>query len=70
MMNGQYWGMACGMWFVPVLFITLIIVIVVFLYKSNNASIQNETALEILKKRYAIGEITKEHFEEMKNNIS
>ena len=30
---------------------------------------QSETALDILKKRYAKGEITQEQFEEMKKNI-
>lgn len=29
----------------------------------------NETSLEILKKRYARGEITKEEFDEMSKNI-
>ena len=38
---------------------------------SGEASIeqQSETALDILKKRYAKGEITQEQFEEMKKNI-
>ncbi len=30
---------------------------------------QSETALDILKKRYAKGEITQEQFEEMKKNL-
>ena len=30
---------------------------------------QAETALDILKKRYAKGEITQEQFEEMKKNL-
>lgn len=72
MMNGQYWGMGMGwgLWFIPLLFIALITVLVVFLYKDNNPSTQNETPMEILKKRYAKGEITKEQFEEMKKKIS
>jgi len=32
----------------------------------NNTYKRNETPLDILKKRYANGEITKEQFEEMK----
>ena len=31
--------------------------------------IETETALEILKKRYAKGEITREEFEQMRKNI-
>jgi len=31
---------------------------------------KNETALDILKKRYAKGEITKEQFEQMKKDVS
>jgi len=62
MMDGQYWGMGWGMWFIPLLIIALII----FLYKNNNSSTQKETPMEILKKRYAKGEITKEQYEEMK----
>jgi len=65
MMDGQYWGMGWGMWFIPLLIIALII----FLYKNNNSSTQKETPMEILKKRYAKGEITKEQYEEMKKNI-
>jgi len=64
-MDGQYWGMGWGMWFIPLLIIALII----FLYKNNNSSTQKETPMEILKKRYAKGEITKEQYEEMKKNI-
>lgn len=65
MMHGDYWGMGWGMWIIPVLFVVLII----FLFRNNNVQSQNETPLEILKKRYAKGEITKEQFEEMKKNI-
>jgi len=66
MMNGQFCGMGWGMWFIP--FLT--IVLVVLLYKNNNPTTRNETPMEILKKRYAKGEITKEEFEEIKNKIS
>lgn len=70
MMNGQCWGMGWGMWFVPILIITLITVLIISLYKNNNNSSQNkETPLEILKKRYAKGEITKEQFEEIKKDF-
>ncbi len=66
MMNERFFGMGWGMWFIPL----LIIVFVFFIIKINNTYKRNETPLDILKKRYANGEITKEQFEEMKNNIS
>ena len=66
MMNHDYWGMGWGMWIIP----ALIVVLIIFLFRNNNVQSQKETPLEILKKRYAKGEITKEQFLEMKNNIS
>lgn len=61
------WGMGLGMWFLP-----LILVILLFYFLSDNRRVRNgdrESAREILKRRYASGEITKEQFEEMKKDI-
>ena len=67
-MNGHFWGMGWAMWLIP-----LIIILVIYFLVINNSRNKNgqntETPLEILKKRYAEGEITKEQFEEMKKNI-
>ncbi|MFP4019264.1 MAG: SHOCT domain-containing protein [Bacteroidales bacterium] len=52
--------------------VTLVIVLVVKLTKSNIRNCQNnekETPVEILKRRYALGEISKEEFEDMKQDI-
>lgn len=38
-------------------------------YFSNHSTNKNESALEILKERYAKGEITREQFELMKKDI-
>ena len=61
-MDGQWWGM----WFIPL----IIILLVYFLIKNNLQNKNQYPPMEILKKRYAKGEITKEQYEEMKKNIS
>ena len=62
------WGMGWGMWFLP-----LVIVILLLYFLSDNkrriGNGEHESAREILKRRYASGEITKEQFEEMKKDI-
>jgi putative membrane protein len=74
MMN---WGF--GMWwFMPFIMIAFWIVVIVgmislirWLARSDRGGeIKSETALDILKKRYAKGEISKEDFERMKKDIS
>jgi len=69
---GDYgWGMGFG-WLFMVIFWILIILGIVYLVKvivgSEKRTI-GETALDILKKRYAKGEISKEEFEEKKKAI-
>lgn len=62
------YGHGWGMWLIPVLFIVAIYLVLRNTSQSRN--LQNgETALEILKKRYARGEITREQFEEMKKDL-
>ncbi|AZR81099.1 MAG: SHOCT domain-containing protein [Hydrogenovibrio crunogenus] len=65
------WGfMGGGMWLLWLIFIIVIFLLIKnFNTSSNSASEQNETALDILKKRYAKGEITKEEFEEQKKTL-
>ncbi|MCK5401404.1 MAG: SHOCT domain-containing protein [Flavobacteriaceae bacterium] len=59
------------MWFV---WIPIFLIIIFAVMKMNNNNRRNipfeDSPLDILKKRYAKGEITKEQFEEMKKNIS
>jgi putative membrane protein len=76
---GMGWGFGMG-WFgliIMALFWILIIVAIIFLIRwlmisSRMRSLgqkPEETALEILKKRYARGEIKKEEFEEKKRDL-
>jgi putative membrane protein len=50
--------------------LVLIIVLIVRWIKSSTGHVQEESALDILKKRYARGEISKEEFENMKKDVS
>lgn len=81
MMGG--WGMGYGMgWFgmiISLAFWILIIVGLVFLIRWLAMSVRDaggkghangETALDILKKRYARGEINKDEYETVKKDIS
>ncbi len=71
MWHDMGWG---GMWF-GWLFWLIIIGLVVYAIirattsKQNQSQTSNETALDILKKRYANGEIDKVQFEEMKKDL-
>ena len=80
-MMGPYWGshwdgLGPFMMLPMFLFWLLIIVIGILLVRKlwwensdNQVSKVSKTALEILKERYAKGEISKEEFEQMKKDI-
>jgi putative membrane protein len=65
------WGFGFG-WIFPVLFWVLIIILIISLiHKHSDSGKESEPqSLEILKQRYAKGEITKKEFEEMKKDVS
>ncbi|MGM0551649.1 MAG: SHOCT domain-containing protein, partial [Bacteroidota bacterium] len=70
MMNefGHGWGMGFG-WLIG---LVVIILIVAFIVRTtqNRGKIQSpETPFDILKERYARGEINKEEFEAMKRDL-
>ena len=60
-------GMGLG-WLFMILFWLLVIFIVVSLVKKTGSG-EKETAEEILKKRYARGEISTEEFERLKKDL-
>ena len=73
-----HWG---GMWIFPLIMFVVMIILFVFFGRRGSRPPwwgrgeyhreggESETALEILKKRYAKGEITKEELEHMKKDI-
>jgi putative membrane protein len=69
MMNG-FFGMGLG-WIVW-LIIIVVIVWVIFQFKGDNRGHyykSSESPLDIIKNRYANGEISKEEFDRMKNDL-
>ncbi len=55
-----FWGLVIA---------AIVIVIRAFAGRNVLAPPQQDTALEVLRRRYASGEITKEQFEEMKRTL-
>ena len=62
-----------GFWMFPFFPIIILIVVLYLVFGRDHGRWlghdAGESAIEILKKRYAKGEITKEEFEEMKKNL-
>ncbi len=68
----MWWG---GIWMFPsLIFFLALILVPLFLWQRGgsckSSEDNSETPLEILKKRYAKGEITKDQFEQIKKDIS
>lgn len=66
-------GYGYGGMFMGILFLILLSVMIYFIVQyvrsKNEIGRTNETPIDILKKRYAKGEITKEDFDRMKNEL-
>ena len=80
--NPMGWGNSGWLWWMPMglmmlLFWGLVIVALVLLVRwlwtqnhPHTAALPGETPLDVLKKRYARGEITKEEFDRIKQDIA
>ena len=73
MFHDFFWGGILFAWIFRLVFVGLIVWLIVNAVSNNkhprNIPYQSETALDILKKRYAKGEVSKEQFEQMKRDI-
>ncbi|MCG2737083.1 MAG: SHOCT domain-containing protein [Candidatus Methanoperedenaceae archaeon] len=74
MMDGYGNGMGSGimgiLWLIFwILIIIGLVLLIKYLWEGSGARMEQESALEILKKKYARGEINKEEFEEKKKDL-
>lgn len=71
MMCGDHWMSGCFMWLFWILIIVGAVFLINWVIRQSRFSKteDSESPLEILKKRYAKGEIDKEKFEKMKKDL-
>ncbi len=68
-MSDHMWGMGWG-WIIGLLILIVVIFFIVRMVNQNNQQQGSaKTPLDILKERYAKGEIDKEEFEERKKDL-
>ncbi len=71
---GWGWGMGFGFgWLFMIIFWVFVVLCIVYFVRmiaGGGKREDKETAMDILKKRYAKGEITKEEFEKMKDDLT
>lgn len=64
------WAGSFGMIFFWIILIVVVIILVrMFMIKTNGSPDHKETPLEILKRRYANGEINKEEYDEKRKDL-
>lgn len=66
----KFGGAAVLIWFLIAVVVALIIYIIITVQKSGGGAGQQETPLDIAKRRYAHGEISKEEFERIRRDLS
>ena len=67
---GYFWGGGFFMWIVTIILLALLVFFGVKLYKTKNTEPGVKgSPLDIVKERYARGEITKEQYEALKKDL-
>lgn len=69
MYGDNFSSMGIGMWFFWIVFIVIIVVIVKAVTTSGTQRPSKESAMEILKSRYARGDIDDEEFQRRKSEL-
>ena len=71
MMNGDYWLWDILGWIFGILVLVALVLLIKYLWDRTygGAKRREESALEILQKKYARGEISKQEFEEKKKDL-
>jgi len=71
--NGWFWGHMGFGWFIWLIILVVFVWLIVQIASRNRSGgeggTRTETPLEILKRRYARGEISKEEYERMKKDL-
>ncbi len=67
--TGIGFGMGLGMWIFWLVIIAIIVLLVRAAMGGGNNGAPSESALELLKKRYAKGEISKEEYERIRRDL-
>ncbi len=70
----HHWGMGYGLWGGCVMWLFLLVIFIFMLYggrwlRLGGRFTGNESALDILKRRYAQGEISRDQYLAMKNDL-
>jgi len=66
---GMMWGIGIIGLIFWILIVIALVLLIKYLWERSGTRRMEESALELLKKRYASGEISKEEFEEKKKDL-